>query len=74
MTISVTIDVQCYPKSRKIPHIRKPIQQVCLALLEHGGLKPYEVQQSLEALASFWVAIANRSRTLEDYDAIFKEG
>lgn len=73
MTIQIVIDVQCQDKVRRIPHIRRPIQQICLALLEHGGLKPYEVQQSLEGLASFWVSIANRSRKLEDYAEVFKE-
>jgi hypothetical protein len=74
VTIQIVIDVQCQEKSRRIPCIRRPIQQVCLALLEHGGLKPYEIQQSLERLASFWVSIANRSRKLEDYAEIFEEG
>jgi len=73
VTIPITIDVQCYPRVKRIPRTHKPIQEVCLALLEHGHLKPYEIQQSLEALASFWVSIANNSRKLEDYFEVFEE-
>jgi hypothetical protein len=65
--------VHCYPRHQQIPHIRAPIQQICEALLEHGKLKPYEVQHALEALEVFWIGIVNRTRKLEDYKAYFKE-
>ncbi len=73
MTIPITIDAHCYPRAQRIPRIHKPLQEVCLALLQNGHLHYYEVQQALEALAGFWAAVSNRSKKLEDYFDVFGE-
>jgi hypothetical protein len=53
--------------------IRGAIHRVAVAMLEHGRLKPYEIQHSLEALDLFWTGVVNRTKKLEDYSKFFGE-
>jgi hypothetical protein len=68
VTVTVTIEPQCHPVDKRIKYIRDPIHQVCIALLQHGQLKPYQVQQALDSVSAFWTAMAAQDATLEDFD------
>lgn len=59
VTVEVTIESQCHPIGEQLDFIGPPIHQVCTALHEHGSLKPYQIQQALEGLASFWTKVAH---------------
>lgn len=67
----ITIDSQCYPAERQIPRIRKPIHDVALSLLMHGRLKPYQIAQALDNVASFWERFSSGDAELEDFEHDF---
>jgi hypothetical protein len=53
--------------------LRGALHHVSLTLKTHFALHPYEIQQSLEALGSFWAAVSNKSKRLKDYRLVFEE-
>lgn len=68
VTVEVTIETQCQPLERRTRYISQPIHEICQAMHKHGDLRPYQIQQALSSLSSFWAKVAGGDANPEDYD------